>query len=610
MKLSDKIKSCDSSRPFYTFEFFPPRTDQGFENLISRIERLSALKPIAISITWGAGGSTKDRSLALAGLTQAEYGIDTVLHLTCTNMVKGMVDDALRAAKSRGIETILALRGDPPRGEEEWIPVDPNFTHGVDLVSYIRSSREFSSYFCIGVAGYPDGHDKDTAEDAELNYLKAKVDAGADFIMTQLFYDVDGFLQWVKKVRAKGINVPIIPGIMPIQTYSSFLRLIKLCGTKVPPAISAALEPIRHDDQKVKDYGVSLAVNMIRRITTEGDIRGVHFCTLNLERSVQLVLENLHWAGGSPRIQNRLIVDAPGQIIHPPQPDSDLYITPTSAADSATTGLTSIPHTDGDAGRGELNNAASWDDFPNGRFGDYKSPAFGDQGPWGGVGITRSEAFAQWGHPKTLDDLMNLFLRHLHSQIATTPFSSAPLSRESSSILSHLEKLTRKGWWTVGSQPTVDGVSSSDEIVGWGPRGGYVFQKAFVEFFAGKEDVERIVKKVREEGQGLVDYFTGNIQGECWSNVPDGGRNAVTWGVFPGQEITQTTIIERESFLSWKDEAFSIWAEWASFYRPGSDERKLLEGIQNERWLVSLVHHDYKDPEGLWTFLFGGMPVV
>jgi methylenetetrahydrofolate reductase (NADPH) len=172
---------------------------------------------------------------------------------------------------------------DPPRGEEEWIPVDPNFTHGVDLVSYIRSSREFSSYFCIGVAGhsiylrvvpallihvfilgYPDGHDKDTAEDVELNYLKAKVDAGADFIMTQLFYDVDGFVQWVKKVRAKGqlnfdveymvcsncsgINVPIIPGIMPIQTYSSFLRLIKLCGTKVPPAISAALEPIRVGD--------------------------------------------------------------------------------------------------------------------------------------------------------------------------------------------------------------------------------------------------------------------------------------------------------------------------------------------------------------------------
>jgi methylenetetrahydrofolate reductase (NADPH) len=119
-------------------------------------------------------------------------------------MVKGMVDDALRAAKGRGIETILALRGDPPRGEEEWIPVDPNFSHGVDLVSYIRSSPEFSSHFCIGVAAYPDGHDKETAEDVELNYLKAKVDAGADFIVTQLFYDVEGFLQWVKKVRAKG----------------------------------------------------------------------------------------------------------------------------------------------------------------------------------------------------------------------------------------------------------------------------------------------------------------------------------------------------------------------------------------------------------------------
>lgn len=505
---------------------------------------------------------------------------------------------------------ISYLLTDPPRGEEEWIPVDPNFTHGVDLVSYIRSSPEFSSHFCIGVAAYPDGHDKETAENVELDYLKAKVDAGADFIVTQLFYDVDDFLQWVKKVRAKGIDIPIIPGIMPIQTYSSFLRLVKLCGTKVPPAISAALDPIRNDDQKVKDYGVSLAVEMICRITSEGDIRGVHFCTLNLERSVQLVLENLRWAGGSPKVQNKLIADTSGPLIHPPQPDLDLYITPTSATDSATTGLTNIPHSDGEAGRGELNNAASWDDFPNGRFGDYKSPAFGNQGPWGGVGISRSEAFEQWGNPKNLDDLTNLFLRHLHSQIPTTPFSSSPLSEESTTILPHLETLTRKGWWTVGSQPTVDGASSTDEVFGWGPRGGYVFQKGFVEFFAERLDVEKIERKVKQEGQGWVDYFAGNIQGECRSNVPDDGRNAVTWGVFPGQEVTQTTIIERESFLSWKDEAFSIWAEWASFYRPGSDERNLLDSIQNERWLVSLVHHDYKNPEGLWSFLFEGMPLI
>lgn len=203
MKLSDKIATYSPTQPFYTFEFFPPRTDQvgscvnlyplllksmqGFDNLISRISRLSALHPIAISVTWGAGGSTRDRSLDLAGLTQSEYGIDTVLHLTCTNMLPGMVDDALRVrqwssrfqylTKSPGSESAgytehpstarwlvshprhamylmsYPLHADPPRGQEHWTPIDSRFTSGLDLVKYIRSSEEYSSHFCIGVAG-------------------------------------------------------------------------------------------------------------------------------------------------------------------------------------------------------------------------------------------------------------------------------------------------------------------------------------------------------------------------------------------------------------------------------------------------------------------------
>jgi len=149
MKLVEKLEKVQG--PFYTFEFFPPRTDQGFSNLLLRISRLAGLKPLAVNITWGAGGSTKDQTLELAALTQKEYGIDTVMHLTCTNMVQGSVDDALRAAKKIGIQNILALRGDPPKGEEYWIPTDPRFSHAVDLISYISSSPEFSKVFSIGV---------------------------------------------------------------------------------------------------------------------------------------------------------------------------------------------------------------------------------------------------------------------------------------------------------------------------------------------------------------------------------------------------------------------------------------------------------------------------
>ncbi|GJE87071.1 methylenetetrahydrofolate reductase [Phanerochaete sordida] len=614
MRLADKIASHKGERPFFTLEFFPPKTDQGFENLLSRISRLAALGPLAVSITWGAGGSTRERSLELAGLTQQEYGLDTVMHLTCTNMEKGSIDEALKAAKERGISSLLALRGDAPRGDEDWIPTDPRFVHGADLVRYIRTLPEYSDS-SIAVAGYPDGHpESQTDEDGELEYLKQKVDAGADYIITQLFYDVDGFLRWEKKVREKGITVPIVPGIMPIQTYASFLRLTKLCGTRVPHKLMADLAEIRHDDQKVKDYGVKLAIAMIKRLTSEANIPGVHLCTLNLEKSVQRVLEGLGW--GAPnfsKITNKLIADVSGANT-PTSPiarQSDWTITPRKATDSATSGLAVIANIETEAGKGELNSAATWDDFPNGRFGDYKSPAYGDPNPWNTPTVSRTQVLAHWGHPKTEDDISNLFLRYLHSKLTTTPFSPEPLSPESLMIIRHLERLTQKGWWTVGSQPAVDGARSADEVVGWGPKGGYVYQKSFVEFFVEQSDVARIERKVRERGQGWVDFFAGNFDGDFRTNVPEGGRNAVTWGIFPGQEVAQSTIIEKESFLAWKEEAFDIWAEWASYYPPNSQERSLLQDIKSKRWLVSIVHHDYKDPDALWRFIFDdGEPLV
>ncbi|KAF7295438.1 Methylenetetrahydrofolate reductase [Mycena indigotica] len=601
MKLSDKLNSLRSSHPFFTLEFFPPRTDQGFENLLPRIARLSTLAPLAVSITWGAGGSTKERSLDLAGITQGEYGLDTILHLTCTNMAQGMIDQTLKAAKERGITNILALRGDPPRGEEEWTPIDPRFKHGADLVKYIRSIPEYAAHFCIGVAAYPDGHTGQLDDErAEIEYLKLKVDAGADFIITQLFYDVDSYFQWESKVRAAGITVPIIPGIMPIQTYASFLRLTKLTGAHVPDSVMQALEPICNDDQLVKEYGVTLATDMIQRLTEEGRVPGVHISTLNLEKSVQRVLEGLKWTSSpsSPLMaQNKLIDEIP-RI-------DDLSITASTAASSATFGLANLPAAvESEAGRGELNNASSWDDFPNGRFGDFKSPAFGSTDMWGGPAIRPVDVLQHCGHPRTHADLTSIFLAHLHSRIPITPFSPTPLSPESLSILPHLERLTEAGWWTVGSQPAVDGARSDDEVVGWGPRAGHVFQKGFVEFFCTEAEVDRIEHRAQQKGLGWVHWFAGNKHGECRGNVPEGGRNAVTWGVFPGQEIVQTTIIERESFLTWKEEAFSIWADWASLYRPGSVERRLLESVGDDRWLVSIVHHDYRNSSALWTFVF------
>ncbi|KAI6109683.1 methylenetetrahydrofolate reductase-domain-containing protein [Pisolithus sp. B1] len=591
MKLSDKLAVQPTHRPFYTFEFFPPRTDQGFDNLLTRISRLSTLDPIAISVTWGAGGSTKDGSLDLAGITQADYGIDTILHLTCTNMVPGLVDDVLRVSCQPYVNHDLSLY--PPRGQEHWTPIDSRFSHGVDLVKYIRSSPEFSPHFCIGVAAYPEGHpDNQTDDDGNFAVLKEKVEAGADFIVTQLFYDADRFLHWLERIRRQGISVPIIPGVMPIQTYSSFLRVVSLCGIQVPSSIMADLESIRHDDQLVKDYGIRVAVDIIHKITGNGGVRGVHFCTLNLEKSVQLVLERLRWVGGSPNMRNKLIADSPVPLL----PNSELVVTPATATTNAAAALTSKTTVEVEPpGRGELNNAATWDDFPNGRFGDYKSPAFGVQDQWGGLALSVHAVHPDWGHPTSMEELTDLFLRYLDSKVTSTPFSSSPLSAESQTILHQLKALTRKGLWTVCSQPAVDTLPSTDEIFGWGPRGGYVSQKAFIEFFSTEEVVDEIEKKIRSSGGRSVHYFAANLQGDFRSNVQEDARNAVTWGVFPRKGDSDTD--------HFQEEAFSIWAEWASFYPPGASQRTTLDEVRRTRWLVNVLHHDFKDPGALWDFL-------
>jgi len=518
-----------------------------------------------------------------------------------------------QAAKKLGIQNIFALRGDPPHGSEHWIPTDPRFVHAADLVAYIRSIPEYADYFCIGVAGYPEGHTEAEPGDDQIGYLKAKVDAGADYILTQLFYDVDSFFEWVTEVRKRGIAVPIIPGVMPIQTYASFVRLNKLCGTRVPPYISSDLESIRHDDQKVKDYGVHLAMSIIRRLTADGGVPGVHLCTLNLEKSVRRVLEGLGWTSVD-NTGNKIIQDALPQA----NDHSHTHLPPNvlvSAHDVARA-MSTTPSQDPDPFSIQSTATAStahkltpgWDDFPNGRFGDPTSPAYGAYDMWDSginLSVTPQEGIARWGNPKATSDLTSFFLSYLNSATPTTPFSPEPLDAETLTILHHLIRLTAGGLWTVGSQPAVDGAPSSDEVVGWGPRGGYVFQKPFVEFFCDRRTVEWIKERVKTHGKGLVSFYAGDGQNDFVSNAEE-GRNAVTWGAFPDQEIVQSTIIERDSFAAWMEEAFGIWYQWALFYPPESAERELLENASEKLWLVSIIHHDYKNPESLWNFLFEG----
>ncbi|WVN89599.1 methylenetetrahydrofolate reductase [Cryptococcus depauperatus CBS 7841] len=620
-KLTDLIAS--RREPFHNFEFFPPLTEAGLVNLLDRIHRLTSSplpRPLIVSVTWGAGGSTSDKSLELAERI-FKMGVEVMLHLTCTNMPKEKIDFTLQRCKEIGIQNILALRGDPPRSEEYAIstPLPDFFKHADDLVRYIRA--EHGSYFCIGVAGYPTLHPDSKSEEAEFKWLKVKCDAGADFIVTQLFYDTEGFLDWVKTCRAQGISLSIIPGIMPIQSFASFRRLVNLTKTPIPFSITADLQPISADDAAVKRYGAELATKMVRRILDSGFVSGVHFCTLNLEKSVWTILDNLGWMEerhGKSAPRNKVIENdghSDGISMNGKAPNhaashtSNLSISPSEASYIAQLGFHTLPPApkNGLGTQGGNNGEDSWDEYPNGRFTDVRSPAYGEIDGWGsGLKITGTQVLKEWGVPTSVADLSALFISYLRSDIQapTTPFCDLPLSPESHSILPHLISLnsTESQHWTVGSQPAVDAAKSEDPVFGWGPRGGYVFQKAFVEFFVREDEVKRLEEKVKLAG-GTITMYAANKAGGFKSNTESDAVNAVTWGVFPGQEIAQSTIIEETSFLAWKEEAFSIWTDWSLLYPPHSSARKLLEGIASEWWLVSLIHHDYKDKEALWNFL-------
>ena len=295
VKIIEKIKN-NETEPFFSFEFFPPKTEAGVENLYQRMERMTSLQPIFVDITWGAGGCTKDLTMAICEYTQTYFGVDVLLHLTCTNLTVDEIKKILQSARDAGIQNILALRGDPPKGAITWKPTPGGITNAIDLIKLIK--EEHGDYFGIAVAGFPEGHpyskpEGSTDQKQELIYLKEKVEAGADFILTQFFYDADVFVDYQQQLRDIGITCPVVPGMMPIQSYTSFRKMTNFCKTRVPEGIWNDLSPIKDDDAQVKRYGVDLCLRMCKELSEKAGVKGFHFYTLNLEKSVMTVLKLL-----------------------------------------------------------------------------------------------------------------------------------------------------------------------------------------------------------------------------------------------------------------------------------------------------------------------------
>lgn len=582
-KIADKIRARqEEKRTFFSFEYFPPKTPQGVTNLYKRVERMTAIEPLFCDVTWGAGGSTSDLTLDLSGNIQKYLGIDVMMHLTCTNMPSGQVLEGLEGAKSRGIRNILALRGDPPAGKE-WTKCEDGFEHGTDLVSFVRAN--YDDFFGICVAGYPEGHPAGSLEGKmtygdEMAHLKQKIDAGADFVISQMFYDVDNFLEFVKRCRDDGITVPILPGILPIQNYRGFQKMTGFCKTRVPQSIADAIELIKDDDTAVKDFGVKIGIDMCTKILKSGLCPGIHFYTLNLENSVMRIIDKLNLIPQTESI--RSLPWRPATMDKRRKED----VRPIFWANRP---------------KSYLDRTGAWSDFPNGRWGDIESPAYGDLTQYhllGGGGwvsaLDREEAAKRYGELNCVEDVMDVFTRFQKSELTRLPWSETEeLATETSLIVVPLVWMNRNGLLTINSQPRVNAAPSSDITVGWGGPGGYVYQKAYVEFFACKEKVD-LLFEVAKDFPSLSIYAARANCDEIRSTSRGSMTSAVTWGVFPDREVLQPTVVDSNSFLVWKQEAFDVWTDvWAELYAPESNSRNILKEMRDTMYLVNVVDNDY-----------------
>jgi methylenetetrahydrofolate reductase (NADPH) len=285
MRISQALAT---QRPFFSFEFFPPKTDEAQEHLLETARTLRDLRPAFVSVTYGAGGSTRARTVDVAKQIQNDVGINVMAHLTCVGSTRADLRGVLNELEAAGIENILALRGDPPKDAAVFESIPGGFGHANDLIAMV----ERNYHFCIGGACYPEKHLEAPSLDEDLYHLKRKVDAGAEFLITQLFFENDKYFAFVDRARSLGITVPILPGIMPITNFEQIQRFTAMCGATIPPKLLAELQARRDEPKAVEELGVAYATLQCTDLLRRG-APGIHFYTLNKSPASRAIVSAL-----------------------------------------------------------------------------------------------------------------------------------------------------------------------------------------------------------------------------------------------------------------------------------------------------------------------------
>jgi len=299
----DEIIAADGD-PVFSFEFFPPKTEEGERNLYAALEALRSLEPAFVSVTWGAGGSTREKTIEIVSNIRARHGLEAMAHFTCVGATVEDLRGALDQMRAAGIDNVLTLRGDPPRGETAFVATEGGLSHATELATLAAADYDF----CLVGACYPEMHPEASDRETDLRHLKEKVDAGVKVLITQLFFDNDAYFRFVEEARAAGIEAPIVPGIMPITNGEQIKRFTQLCGATIPAPLLAALDARRDDPEAVADLGVAYATLQCAELLARG-APGIHFYTLNRSPATRAILSALrlqrpweHRTGGEPAL--------------------------------------------------------------------------------------------------------------------------------------------------------------------------------------------------------------------------------------------------------------------------------------------------------------------
>ena len=286
MRIDQIIEQAD--RPVFSFEFFPPKTEEGEANLARALVELQELQPDFVSVTYGAGGTTRDKTIDIIRGIKAEHGLEAMAHFTCVNATTDDLRGVLNEMRDAGIDNVLALRGDPPAGQERWTKTEGGLEYSRELIELLRDEYDVA----IGAACFPEVHIDAVDADTDLRYCKEKVDAGAKFLITQLFFDNAHYYDFVERARDIGIDVPIIPGIMPIMNAGQVQRMTAMCGTAIPTPLQEQLEQRADDPAAAAELGVAYATLQCADLLAHG-APGIHFYTLNKSPSTRAILSAL-----------------------------------------------------------------------------------------------------------------------------------------------------------------------------------------------------------------------------------------------------------------------------------------------------------------------------